>query len=194
MTRKGEAPDLGPAHAAPPGQSSVPGGQMARALHPADRVPGLDQHRRQPFVAVPLPGQTLSCLPADSCIASHPAPWRLNIRSSQRMSRVRRRPPTANPATGSCQVGGERGPGVSAGHAQDRYSQPGLGEWGQLPAPPSTRPTTMESRSPLRSTINGRPNRRRSDGRTRRYRGTQPALLLPVRAAPLPHPPVTVSP
>ena len=58
---------LGSAHSPSSGQPGVLGGQVALALHPADRSGSLDQHRGQPFVAVPLTGRV--CLPADSCIA-----------------------------------------------------------------------------------------------------------------------------
>jgi hypothetical protein len=59
--------DLGPAHPPSPRQPSMLNGQIVLAVHPADRPGGLDQHRGQPFVPVPLPSGVR--LPADSCIA-----------------------------------------------------------------------------------------------------------------------------
>ena len=52
--------DLGPAHAAPPGESGVLGGEIVLATHPADGAGRFDQHRGQPFVAVPFTGRGLS--------------------------------------------------------------------------------------------------------------------------------------
>src|SRR5829696_9761130 len=59
--------NLGSPHPTPAHQPGMLGSQVVLAVHPADRSGGLDQHRGQPFVAVPLPAGL--CLPADSFIA-----------------------------------------------------------------------------------------------------------------------------
>jgi hypothetical protein len=40
-------------------QPGMPGGQVVLAVHPTDRPGRFDQHRGQPFVAVPFPGRGL---------------------------------------------------------------------------------------------------------------------------------------
>ena len=95
---------LGPAHAAPPGQSGVLGGQIVLAPHPADRAGGLDQHRGHHLLPCRFPAGV--CLPADSM--------------------HRRRQPGPGSQMGRGRKPGHVGAGLGHDDLRDRLPTPGM--------------------------------------------------------------------